>query len=87
MTETKTRPPPPAKKHSAFAQVIYRKIGETGDLAGKALVGVGGFGALATVHKLADVQWSRLVAGLVTGGVAIGIGIYLQAKAEETINV
>ena len=50
MTDTKTEPPPPAKKHTAFAQVIYRKIDETGDLAGKALVGVGGFGALATVH-------------------------------------
>ena len=87
MTETKTAPPGPAKKHSAFVQVVYRKLGETLDLAGKAVAGVGGFGSLATVHHLAEVDWARMIVGLTVGGALVVPGIYFQAKAEETARV
>ena len=72
------------KKHSAFAQVVFRKLGETLDLGGKAVVGLGGLGSVFKAHGLADIDWPRLLAGLTLGGVVVALGIYLQAKAEET---
>ena len=84
MSDVKTGPPGPPKKHTPFVQVVYRKAGESLDLAGKAIVGIGGFGSLATAHHLADVNWRRLGLSLIDGGIFIASGIYGQAKAEET---
>ncbi|WP_174301039.1 hypothetical protein [Caulobacter sp. S45] len=72
------------KKHSAFAQVVFRKPGETLDLGGKAIVGLGGLGSVIKAGGLSSVDWPRSLAGLVVGGAVVALGIYLQAKAEET---
>ena len=72
------------KRHSAFAQVVFRKFGEAFDLGGKAVVGLAGFGAAFKVRRLVDVDWPHLLTGLAVGGAIISLGIYLQAKAEET---
>ena len=72
------------KKHSAFAQVVFRKFGEAFDLGGKAVVGLAGFGSAFKARRFVDVDWPHLLAGLMVGGAVVGLGIYLQAKAEET---
>ena len=72
------------KKHSPFAQVVFRKTGEAFDLGGKALVGLAGLGSAVGAHRLQDVGWLRLLGGFAIGGVLIAVGIYLQARAEET---
>ena len=72
------------KKHSAFAQVVFRKFGEAFDLGGKAVVGLAGFGSAFKPRRFVDVDWPHLLAGLVVGGAIVALGIYLQAKAEET---
>jgi hypothetical protein len=84
MTEASAPEAAKPKKHSPFAQVIFRKLGETLDLGGKAVAGLGGFGLIAKAHQLGDVDWLRLVVGLILGGAVVALGIYLQAKAEET---
>ena len=71
VTDTKTGPPAPAKTHNAFIQVTYRKAGKTFDLVGKALVGVGRFGPLATAHRFVDPGWARVAAGLVQAGFSV----------------
>ena len=72
------------KEHSPFVQVVFRRSGETADLAGKALLGFGGFKSVAQAHRWTDLDWPRLLVVISCGGLAIGVGIYLQAKAEET---
>ena len=72
------------KRHSAFAQVVFRKFGEAFDLGGKAVVGLAGLGSALNAHRLEDVDWARLMGGFAIGGAFLGFGIYLQAKAEET---
>ena len=72
------------KRHSAFVQVVFRKFGEAFDPGGKAVVGLAGFGSVFKARRFADIDWSHLLAGLVVGGAILGLGIYLQAKAEET---
>ena len=78
---TETAPP---KRHSAFAQVVFRKLGESLDLGGKTIVGLGGAGPLFKAHGFVDMDWPRLLTWLVVGGAIVALGIYLQAKAEET---
>ncbi len=84
MTEARGPEAAKPKRHSAFAQVIFRKFGEAFDLGGKAVVGLAGFGSMFKARRFADVDWPHLLAGLVVGGAILGLGIYLQAKAEET---
>ena len=72
------------KKHSAFAQVVFRRFGEAFDLGGKAVVGLAGFGSAFKARHFVDVDWPHLLVGLAVGGAFLAPGIYLQAKAEET---
>ena len=39
-----------AKRHTAFAQVVFRKTGEAPDLAGKAFVGLSGLNLYVTTR-------------------------------------
>jgi hypothetical protein len=70
------------KKHSAFYQVVFRKTGEAFDLGGKAVIGLSGLGSL--LQGSARIDWIGLGARASVGGVFLALGIYLQAKAEET---
>ena len=72
------------KKHSPFTQVIFRKSGEAADLAGKALIGFSGVGSLLQVQKTAHMDWFGLIFRAAVGVAFLALGIYLQAKAEET---
>ena len=73
------------KKHSAFAQVVFRKSGEVMDLGGKALIGLSGLGHVLGDHDVRRLNWRWLGLVLLASGAAVVVGIYLQAKAEETI--
>ena len=84
MTDAGTSGATKPKRHSAFAQVVFRKFGEAFDLGGKAVVGLAGFGSVFKVRRFADVDWPHLLTGLLVGGAFLAFGIYLQAKAEET---
>ena len=76
--------PAPAKTHTAFVQVVLRKTGEAADLAGKAVFGLSGLNLFVTGAHTAEVDRWRVAACLALGGGLIAMGIYLQAKAEET---
>ncbi len=54
------------------------------DLGGKALIGLSGVGHVLGDHSFQHLDWRWLSSVVVTGGVAVVFGIYLQAKAEET---
>ena len=79
------KPTAAEKKHSAFAQVVFRKSGEVMDLGGKALIGLSGLGHVLGDHNVQHLDWRWLGVVLVASGAAVVVGIYLQAKAEETI--
>ena len=72
------------KKHSPFYQMVFRKTGEVFDLGGKALIALSGLGSLLQAYGAARVDWLSLARKLMVGGVLLAIGVYLQAKAEET---
>ena len=72
------------KKHSPFMQVVFRKSGESLDLAGKALLALSGAGSLLQAHGAPALDWRRVALGLIVGSGFVAVGIYLQAKAEET---
>ena len=76
--------PDKPKKHAPFYQVVFRKSGEAADLGGKALIGLSGLGSLLQAHSVARVDWLGLLVRVAIGGVFLALGIYLQAKAEET---
>ena len=63
---------------------MFRKFGEAFDLGGKAVVGLAGLGSVFKARRFVDVDWPHLLIGLVVGGAVVALGIYLQAKAEET---
>ena len=73
------------KKHSPFVQVLLRKSGEALDLGGKALIGLSGLGHILDQRDLARLDWSWFTSEVLIGGVALLLGIHLQAKAEETL--
>ncbi len=73
------------KKHSAFMQVILRKSGEALDLGGKGLLGFSGLGHLLGDHNTPRLSWKWLSVEVILGGLWLLLGIYLQAKAEETV--
>ncbi len=72
------------KRHSAFYQVVFRKTAEAFDLGGKAVIGLSGLGSLLQAHGSGPVDWVGLGARACVGGFFLALGIYLQAKAEES---
>ena len=73
------------KKHSPFIQTLFRKSGEATDLGGKALIGLSGLSHVLGDHSFQHLDWRWFGSVVVVGGAMVILGIYLQAKAEETV--
>jgi hypothetical protein len=72
------------KTHTPFRPGLFRKTGEAFDLAGKGVFGLSGLNLVIGSPHPAGANWLRLSLCVVLSSGFVALGIYLQAKAEET---
>ncbi len=73
----------PGKYYAPIYKKLISKVGETIDLAGKAIIGFAAItakpGHLGDLASISTGQWTLFA----VGGVVVAVGIYFQAEAER----